>query len=70
MTKSNWNNDGLKAAIKEAGGIRPLARLLGISHQAILQWKKVPADRILEIEAAAGIARERLRPDLYRLRRQ
>lgn len=70
MTKPDWHDDGLKAAIEVAGGIRPLARLLGINHQAILQWKKIPANRILEIEAAAGIARERLRPDLYRLKRQ
>lgn len=70
MTKPNWHDDGLKAAIKAAGGLRALARLLGISHQAILQWKKIPASRILEIEAAAGIARERLRPELYQLARR
>jgi DNA-binding transcriptional regulator YdaS (Cro superfamily) len=59
--------DGLKLAIEAAGGIRALARLLGITHQAVLAWKKVPAERLLEIEKLTGIARERLRPDLYRL---
>jgi len=58
---------GLKAAIGAAGGLRPLARLLGIAHQSILQWEKVPAERVIEIEKVTGIARERLRPDLYRL---
>lgn len=59
--------DGLKAAIDAAGGLRSLARLLGISFQAIQQWKKVPAERMLEIERVTGVARERLRPDLYRV---
>jgi DNA-binding transcriptional regulator YdaS (Cro superfamily) len=58
---------GLKAAIKAAGGLRSLARLLGITHQAILQWNRVPAERLLEIEEKTGVARERLRPDLYRI---
>jgi DNA-binding transcriptional regulator YdaS (Cro superfamily) len=63
--------DGLEAAIEAAGGLRALARLLGITHQAILQWQerdKVPADRILDIERVTGVGRERLRPDLYRVR--
>ena len=60
-------DDGLKAAIKAAGNASKLAKLLGISHSAVLQWDKVPADRVLEIEAKIGIARERLRPDLYRV---
>jgi DNA-binding transcriptional regulator YdaS (Cro superfamily) len=59
-------DDELKAAIKAAGGLRSLARLLGITHQAILQWEKVPAERILKIESITGVLRERLRGDLYR----
>lgn len=64
-------NEGLKAAIKTAGGIRALARLLGINHRAVIQWgdRKVPADRVVQIEKLTGVARERLRPDLYRSRR-
>jgi hypothetical protein len=59
--------DGIQAAVTAAGGLRALARLIGISHQAILQWDKVPAERLIEIEKLTGIARERLRPDLYRI---
>jgi DNA-binding transcriptional regulator YdaS (Cro superfamily) len=58
---------GLKVAIKAVGSVRELARLLGITHQAITQWDKVPAERMLEIEHVTGICRERLRPDLYRI---
>jgi DNA-binding transcriptional regulator YdaS (Cro superfamily) len=58
---------GIRAAIKAAGGKRAFARLLGITPQAIWQWDKVPAERILEIEQVTGVARERVRPDLYRI---
>jgi DNA-binding transcriptional regulator YdaS (Cro superfamily) len=61
---------GLKAAINAAGSLRSLARLLGITHQAIMQWDKVPAERMLQIEEVTGVARERLRPDLYRIPQQ
>jgi DNA-binding transcriptional regulator YdaS (Cro superfamily) len=60
-------DEGLKAAVDAAGGLRALARLLGITHQSILQWDKVPADRIVDIENITGIARERLRPVLDRV---
>lgn len=43
-----------------------LARRLGITSQAISQWKKIPAERVVDIEAVTGIPREQLRPDLYR----
>ena len=58
---------GLRAAIEAVGSLRSLARELGISPQALSQWKRVPAYRILQIEAVTGIPRERLRPDLFRL---
>lgn len=63
---SNKLDDGVRVMIKAAGGHRKLGRLLGISYQAIVQWTKVPADRLLDIEVLLGIPRERLRPDLYR----
>jgi DNA-binding transcriptional regulator YdaS (Cro superfamily) len=57
---------GLLLAIEAAGGIRPLARKLGIDHTSILQWKQIPATRLIAVEAATGVDREILRPDLYR----
>jgi DNA-binding transcriptional regulator YdaS (Cro superfamily) len=46
--------------------MRALARELGINYQAIQSWKRIPAERVLAIEAITGIPREQLRPDLYR----
>jgi Bacterial toxin YdaS len=59
-------DDELKAVIKAAGGIRPLARELGMSPQALSEWKRIPAHRIRQVEAVTKIPREKLRPDLYR----
>ncbi len=56
---------GLETAIDAAGGVRALSRALGVSQPAISAWKRVPADRVVAVEAATGIARAALRPDLY-----
>jgi len=55
----------LKDVVKLAGGVRPLARLLGISPQAIVQWSQIPVRHVLTIERLTGIRREALRPDIY-----
>lgn len=66
------NNDAVDAAaaLKEAvsviGGGRALGRLLGLSHSAVRQWQRVPAERVLDVERASGVPRDQLRPDLYR----
>ena len=57
---------GLKKAIAKAGSVRALGRLLGIQHSAILEWKRVPYERILDVERVTGVQREELRPELYR----
>lgn len=58
-------NKGLREAIAAAGGVRALARKIGVTHPAILGWNLVPVDRMLAIEKVTGVPRERLRPDLY-----
>ncbi|TPW26007.1 transcriptional regulator [Pararhizobium mangrovi] len=50
----------------KAGGNTGLAKALGnISPQAIGQWRRVPAERVLNVEAVTGISRHELRPDIY-----
>lgn len=56
----------LKEAIEAAGGAAALARLLGIKQPSVFGWKEVPAKRVVAVEAATGVARERLRPDIFR----
>jgi thymidylate synthase (FAD) len=58
--------EGLQAAIKAAGSQRALARALGMSPQALMSWRRVPEDRLLQVEAVTGVPREQLWPELYR----
>jgi TorA maturation chaperone TorD len=57
--------DGLEQAIQAAGGIGVLARALGISQPSVSNWHRIPAERVLAVEAITGIKRSVLRPDLY-----
>lgn len=56
---------GLKAALEAAGGISALARKLGVAQPSISGWTRIPAERVAAVEAATGVARHILRPDLY-----
>src|SRR3954454_10456483 len=56
---------GLSEAIQAVGGVSELARRIGISQPSVSNWDKVPAERVLAVEAATGVQRMRLRPDLY-----
>jgi len=58
---------GVNAAVAAMGGVRPLARAIGISNVSILGWKRVPAERVLKLEEITGVDRTILRPDLYPL---
>ena len=58
-------DDGLERAIDAAGGIAQLARKIGISQPSVSTWTRVPAQRVIAVESATGVARNDLRPDLY-----
>jgi TorA maturation chaperone TorD/DNA-binding transcriptional regulator YdaS (Cro superfamily) len=58
-------DEGLNAAVQAAGGVSELARQLGISQPSVSNWTRVPAERVLVVEAATGVDRKVLRPDLY-----
>jgi TorA maturation chaperone TorD len=58
-------DQGLDEAIRAAGGITELARRIGISQPSVSNWERVPAERVLSVEAATGVIRSVLRPDLY-----
>lgn len=50
-------------------GLRPvdLARSLKVNKSSITLWtlRRVPAERVLEVEKLTGISRHDLRPDIY-----
>ncbi len=57
--------NGLDIAKMKAGGAVGIARLIGITSQAVSQWHRVPALRVLDVEKGTGVPRHILRPDLY-----
>jgi TorA maturation chaperone TorD len=56
---------GLSEAILAAGGVGQLARQIGISQPSVSNWIRVPAERVVSVEAVTGVDRAVLRPDLY-----
>jgi TorA maturation chaperone TorD len=58
-------DQGLEQAISAVGGISELARRIGISQPSVSNWERIPAERVLSVEAATGVARGVLRPDLF-----
>jgi TorA maturation chaperone TorD len=58
---------GIEEAIRAAGGVGALARKLGIAQLSVSNWGRVPADCVIAVEAATGLPRTMLRPDLYGL---
>lgn len=56
---------GLEEAVRAVGGVSELARQIGISQPSVSNWTRIPAERVLIVEAATGIDRKILRPDLY-----
>lgn len=60
----------IQRAAQLAGGQSALARKLGCTSQAVSKMcstGRVPAERVIAIEAATGVSRHELRPDLYPL---
>lgn len=62
--------DAAKEALERArsstkGGSSAIARAVGLSPQAVAQWGRVPAERVLAVEKLTGVSRYELRPDIY-----
>lgn len=55
----------LDRAAAIAGSWKKLASYIGVTPQAISQWKRVPSSRVIAVERATGVSRQDLRPDLY-----
>lgn len=55
-------------AVERIGGQAALAAICKVTPQAVNQWARrgrPPADQVLVIEAASGVSRYELRPDVF-----
>jgi DNA-binding transcriptional regulator YdaS (Cro superfamily) len=56
----------IRSLLRSRRGLQgEIAAALGITHGAVSQWRRVPAERVLEVERITGVSRHDLRPDLY-----
>lgn len=62
LERAKTTAGGASALAARLTRIAPAAR---ITPQAVSQWRRAPAARVIAIEAATGISRHDLRPDLY-----
>ena len=66
MRQKRQRHGGLADAIKASNdSITVLAVRLGLTPQAISDWKQVPVARCADVERVTGVPRERLRPDIF-----
>lgn len=62
--------DALDEAIRRTG-LGKLAKAAGVRYQQVQGWRAngrkfaTPAEYVLKVEAASGVSRHDLRPDLY-----
>lgn len=51
--------------VKMAGGPVIVARELGLTHGAVSQWRRVPAQHVVKMAMLAGIPAHQIRPDVF-----
>lgn len=63
--------EALELAVSRAGSQSALARICGVGQPAVWKWlqssKRLPAEHIIAVEAATGVSRHLLRPDIHPL---
>ncbi|OHC96405.1 MAG: hypothetical protein A2792_00215 [Sphingomonadales bacterium RIFCSPHIGHO2_01_FULL_65_20] len=59
----------LEAAVAAAGSQSALGEICGVSQTAVWKWvqsaKRMPPEYVLRAEAATGVSKHDLRPDIY-----
>ncbi|QCB42209.1 helix-turn-helix domain-containing protein [Sphingomonas sp. PAMC26645] len=59
----------LREAVDAIGSQSATARLLEVTQGAVSKWlsgqRPLPAEHVLAVEAATGVSKHRLRPDIY-----
>jgi DNA-binding transcriptional regulator YdaS (Cro superfamily) len=49
--------------LRRDGWATPIAKALGLTPQAVFQWREVPIKRVVAVEEIVGMPRHLLRPD-------
>lgn len=54
-----------RVVVRDAGGPLAVSKVLGITSQAVTQWKKIPPQHCLDIEKISNYNRHDMRPDIF-----
>jgi DNA-binding transcriptional regulator YdaS (Cro superfamily) len=68
MALEHESDSALALAVRAAGSQSAFGRLVDKRQSTVREWllaDRLPGEYVLAIEAATGIAKEQLRPDLY-----
>ena len=68
MALEHENDSGFARAVRAAGSQTAFARLIDKRQSTVHDWLRagiLPAEYVLPVEAATGVSRHDLRPDLY-----
>jgi DNA-binding transcriptional regulator YdaS (Cro superfamily) len=69
MTQVATPYEALRKAVDIVGSQAEFGRLCGVSQPAVWKWlqssKRLPAEYCLAVEAATGVSKHLLRPDIY-----
>ena len=61
--------DALRAAVEAVGSQAAMARLVGVRQPSVWRWlhkgQALPPEHVLAVEAATGVSKHDLRPDIY-----
>lgn len=61
--------EALRIAVLRAGTQDAFAELCGVAQGTVSRWlnitRQLPAEHVLTVEAATGVSRHDLRPDIY-----
>jgi len=73
--KRTQSRDAKRDAIMQMVFSKPgfamvLAKKLGLSHQAVSAWRKVPPQHVIELAPTLGLSPEAIRPDIFKPRRK
>ena len=65
MTWPGTWDDGLVKAATAVRSVSELSRRLQTSRGTLYRWRRVPAERVTEVERVTGVPRHELRPDVF-----
>jgi DNA-binding transcriptional regulator YdaS (Cro superfamily) len=68
MAIEHVTDTALAQAVRAAGSQSAFGRLVGKRQSTVREWlmtDRLPAEHVLAIEAATGVPKEQLRPDIY-----